>query len=229
MNINKIVTIAGVNFKRTTWIAYLVALLGFASSLIQTVIRYSLNLGDAEQVSEGNQLIIALVLAAILIPAVNFRKVMHLNGRKVDFFWASLLNYIVISAVLSFVILLLHTTIDRTMGSVVTIMDILDIFGWMSNGIVVAFFIQFAFYMLLAVTVHTLTSMQTFWFGWVVDFVIASILGIFIPIAPLQAQLLEFFKLIIFNPNPTSQIVVCLVLSAIIYALNIPILSRKKI
>lgn len=229
MNINKIVTIAGINFKRTTWIAYLVAFLGFASAFIQNIIFYFCNYSGSQQISEGNELIIAIIVAAVLIPTVNFKKIMHLNGKKDDFFWACLLNYIVFSAILSLVMIILRTTIDTAISPVVKVWDILDIFGWMSNGIIIAFFIQFAFYMLLAVTVHTLTSIQTFWFGWVVDFVIASILGIFIPIVPLQAQLLKFFRLIIFNSNPISQIIVCLVLATAIYAVNIPVLSRKTI
>lgn len=229
MNIKRVGTIAKINFKQTTWIAYLVAFLGFASAIIQNFILYITNSKDGAQISEGNELLTALIIAAVLIPAVNFKKIMHINGKKLDFFWASLLNYITFSAVLSIINLVLYYTVDNTMRSVITIWDIVDIFGWLKDGIIIAFFRQFAFYLLIGVIIHTLTAMQTFWFGWVIDFLIASAIGIFTPIAPLRAVLVDFFNLIIFNPNPIGHISICLALSAAIYALNIPILSRKKI
>ena len=229
MNIKRVGTIAKINFKQTTWIAYLSAFVSFASAIIQSFVLYITNSKGSAQVSEGNELLVALIIAAVLIPAVNFKKIMHINGKKIDFFWASLLNYIVFSAVLSIITLVLYYTVDNTMRSVITIWDIVDIFGWVKDGIIIAFFRQFVFYLLLGVLIHTLTAMQTFWFGWVIDFVIASAIGILTPIAPLRALLVNFLNLIVSNPNPIGHISICLALSAVIYALNIPILSRKKI
>jgi hypothetical protein len=228
-NLKSIGAIVNINFRQTTWIAYLVAFLVFASTSIQTIVYYLLNIVDGAQVSSGNELIVGLIIVAVLIPAVNFKKIMHINGKKVDFFWASIVNYISFSAVLSILNLILYYTFETAMGSVVTILNVINIFGWIGNGVIAAFFMQFAFYLLLGVTLHTLTLMQTFWLGWVLDLVIAAIVSVFIPIAPLRALLVDFFNLIIFNPNPISHIVICLVLAAAIYALNIPILSRKKI
>ena len=227
-SIKSIGAITKINFIQTTWIAYLVAFLSSASVFIQTFICYLLNLKNTE-VSEGNLLLTALIIAAVLIPSVNFRKIMHLNGKKIDFFWASIINYIIFSVVLSIINLVLYFTIDSVMGSVVTIWNIVDLFGWMEHGIIVAFFMQFAFYLLLGVTIHTLTAMQTFWFGWVIDLIIAAITSVFIPISSLRTVLIDFFNLIISNPNALAQVAICLALSAAIYALNIPILSMKKI
>ncbi|MHB8062000.1 MAG: hypothetical protein ACYDG2_05090 [Ruminiclostridium sp.] len=229
INFKSIGTITKINFKQTTWIAYLVALLSFASTFVQTVIRYFLNTDYSSQISAGNELLSALIIAAVLIPAVNFKKIMHLNAKKIDFFWASILNYIIFSAVLSIITLALYYTVDNTMRSVVDIFDIVEIFGWLKNGIIIAFFRQFAFYLLLGVVIHTLTAMQTFWFGWVIDAVIIVIISVFTPIAPLRTLLVDFFNLIIFNTNALTHIAICLVLSVAIYALNIPILNRKQL
>ncbi|MDF2986627.1 MAG: putative rane protein [Eubacterium sp.] len=228
-NLKSVGAITRINFIKTTWIAYLVALLSFASTFIQSYIRYLINSPDGSQISSGDNLLLVLILAAILIPAVNFRKIMHLNGRKIDFFWACIINYTIISALLSVIILVLNLTIDKTMRSVFEIWDIIDIFGWTNNGIFIAFFRQYAFYLLLAVVLHTLTSIQTFWWGWVIDVIIVAIISVFTPIAALRQLLVDFFSLIIFNTNPIAHIAVCFSLAAGIYALNIPILSRKKI
>ncbi len=228
-NLKSVGAITRINFTKTTWIGYLVALLSFTSTFIQVLIRYLTNTPDGGTTSAGNNLLLILILSAILIPAVNFKKIMHLNGKKIDFFWGCILNYVILSAVLSIIILVLNKTIDNTMSSVVDIWDIVDIFGWTNNGILLAFARQFSFYLLLAVTIHTLTSIQTFWWGWVIDLVIAAIISVFTPIAMLRKLLVDFFNVIIFNPNPIFHIVVCLSLAVVIYSLNISILSRKKI
>jgi hypothetical protein len=228
-NLKRIGAITDINFRKSTWIAYLVAGICFAASVIQTIILYLTNQKDNSQVSGGNMLILTLILASILIPSLNFGKIMHLNGKKKDFFWACLFNYIIFSAVISFLSIGIRSTFDKVMTAKVSILNILDVFGWMDNGIVTAFFREFAFLLLLAVTIHTLTSLQTFWFGWVADAVIIAIISVFTPITPLRAELVAFFYMIIFNPSPIAQISVCLVLAAAIYALYLPVLSRKKI
>lgn len=228
-NFKSICAITRINFFKTTWIAYLVALLSFASSIVQTLIRYLTNTPDEGQVSEGNMLILVIILAAVLIPSVNFGKLMHLNGKKTDFFLASLINYIIFAAVIALINIILYATIDKVLNSVVPLWDITDIFGWQNNGLLAAFFQQFAFYLLLGVVLHTLTAIQTFWWGWVIDLIIAAIISVFIPVPMLRKLLLDFLYIIVFNPNPITHIATCLSLAAGIYALNIPILSRKKI
>ncbi len=228
-NLKSVGAITRINFTKTTWIGYLVALLSFASTFIQVLIRYLTNTPDGGTTSAGNNLLLILILSAILIPAVNFKKIMHLNGKKIDFFWGCILNYIILSAVLSLIILVLNKTVDNTMSSVVDIWDIVDIFGWTNNGLLLAFARQFSFYLLLAVTIHTLTAIQTFWWGWVIDLVIAAIISVFTPIAMLRQLLVDFFNVIIFNPHPVAHIAVCLSLAIVIYSFNISILSRKKI
>ncbi len=228
-NLKSVGAITRINFTRTTWIAYLVALLSFSSTLVQTFIRFLTNTPEEGQLSEGNMLLLVLIVGAVLIPAVNFRKIMHLNGKKVDFFWAALINYIIFSAAISLINLILYTSLDSFFNPVVPLWDIIEIFGWTNNGIFFAFYRQFAFYLLLGVVLHTLTSVQTFWWGWVIDLILAAIISVFTPIASLRQLLVDFFNLIIFNPNPMAHVAVCLSLAAGIYALNIPILSRKKI
>ncbi len=228
-NLKSVGAMTRVNFIKTTWIAYLVALLSFTSSFVQSFIRYFIAVEDGGQTSEGNSLIIVIIIAAVLIPSVNFYKLMHLNGKKTDFFWASITNYIVFAAAIALVNVLLFYTIDKMLKTSVIIYDIIDVFGWSDNGVIFAFLRQFAFYLLLGVVLHTLTSIQTFWWGWVIDLVIVAIISVFTPIAPLRQLLVDFFNVIIFNPNPVVHIAVCLSLSAGIYSLNIPILSRKKI
>ncbi len=229
INLKSVGAITRINFVKTTWIAYLVAILCFLSSLIQSFVYFLIDQEGASQTGEGNNLLLALILAAILIPAVNFRKIINLNGKKVDFFWASLINYAILAGIISLTVTTLNLTIDNILGTRVEILDIINIFGWTNNGLLFTFLRQFAFYMLLAVTIHTLTAIQTFWWGWVTDLILVAIISVFTPIEMLRKLLVAFFNVIIFNPNPIPHIAVCVALAAVIYSLNIPILSRKKI
>jgi len=109
------------------------------------------------------------------------------------------------------------------------VVNLIELFGWNSHGVFLAIIQQFVFLILLAAVVHTLSSIQDKWYGWVIDVIIAAFLGLFIPIASLRPTLLSFINLIVFNSNAFVQIVICLILAILIYALNKPILSRKAI
>jgi hypothetical protein len=108
-------------------------------------------------------------------------------------------------------------------------LDVLYWFGWLNNGVVVAFFQQFAFLFLFAIFVHTLVAVQDKWYGWVADVLIVAIISVFMLIAPLRVSLVWFLNLIIFNSNTFLQIAVCLVLATAIYSLNKLIFVRKAI
>lgn len=180
-------------------------------------------------VDSANYLYLAVILASIFIPTLNFKKIMHLNGKKLDFYWGTLINYVIIAAVVSLANIVLFLLCKSLFGSRLIIWNTVVLFGWMSHGIVMAFFQQFFFLLLAAIFIHTLTTMQTFWFGWVADAVLAAIISVFTPIPVLRTALIWFFNMIIFNNNALLQIFVCLILSAVIYTLNLLALQRKKI
>ena len=181
----------------------------------------------------GNYFWLFVILNAIFIPALNFRRMMNLGAKRNDFFTGCAVNYIIITAAVSLLGIILYYTYENFLflnfykGGFT--LNPLYWFGWINNGPVVAFFQQFAFLLLAAVFIHTLTAMQDKWYGWVTDIIIVAIISVFTPIAPLRAALVWFFYLIIFNSNWLLQIVACLVLSVLIYSLNKIIFARKAI
>ncbi|MEN6313876.1 MAG: hypothetical protein ABFD25_06475 [Clostridiaceae bacterium] len=227
MKNNKVLAIIKINFMQSK-LAYILTSIIFLLICGNIIIQYGSNPGN-RSVSAGNYLYLLIIFAAIFIPTVNFKKFMHLNARKIDFYWGSFFNYIAFSAAVSISNLIVFYTADRFFGTRITIWNLVKIFEWSNNGMMLTFLQQFAFLLLTAVFIHTLTSMQTFWFGWTIDAVLAAVISIFIPIAPLKAVLAGFFNIIIFNNNSCLQIIACLGLSAAIYALNYIVLLRKKI
>jgi len=189
------------------------------------------------EISIGNFLWLLPLLAAIIIPTRNFRRILNLGGKRDNFLLGSLIVYVIIAAFISLGNVLINYTVDvlierapfydtNMFGGVV---NLVEVFRWVDNGAVIAFFRQFAFLFLLATFVHTLTAIQDKWYGWAVDVAIIAIISVFIPIAVLRSALVWFFNLIIFHQNAFLQIGACLAIGIAIYALNKPILARKVI
>lgn len=245
-------TIAKMNLKNIK-VPYFVTGLVFATIFVQSIIYLIIanatgNSGQQLNISSGNYFWLVIIMAAIFIPAKNFRRIVNLGGKRNGFFWGSMTTYVALAGAVSIINTIFYYTFERYLISTgyyvsfeafmqnTALMDnyyvsvnLIELFGWSSNGMLFAFIQQFAFLLLLAAVVHTLTAMQDKWYGWVTDVLIAAILATFIPISVLRPTLLAFFNLIIFNSNAFLQILSCLILSIVIYTLSKPIFSRKAI
>jgi hypothetical protein len=230
--------VAKINF-RNIRLAYIITGITVACIVIQDIVFFVLvHLGvlhrheNNSTIGLGNYLFLLLLLGAVFVPSLNFRKMMNLGGKRADFFKGSAVTHAIMAAAVSLVGMILLYTYDRFAmllhyggGS----LNVLHAFGWMANGPFVAFLQQFAFLFLVAAFVHTLVAIQDKWYGWITDIAIVAIISVFTPIAPLRAALAWFFNLIIFHRFAWLQIMSCLVLAALIYSLNKPILARKAI
>lgn len=186
---------------------------------------------DNSNLTTGNLVFLLPLLAAILIPTRNLRKSMNLGAHRVDFFWGCIPVYAILAAGSALFSVLWHVIIDSLLlssGKFDSLIDMADVFGFYKYGPVVAFLQLFAFLLLVEAFVHTLTMAQTAWYGWVADVVIISIISVFTPIAPLRAAETWFFHLVIFS-NVFVQIGVSLGLAAVLYAISLSILNRKKV
>lgn len=187
--------------------------------------------------SVGGYTWLILLIAAIIIPLKNFRRMVNLGGRRGNFILGSLITYAIMAIVISWLNTMVFYTFDRFIqqsglfdqGLLNGVMNLVEIFGWLKNGPLVVFAQQCAFLFMVAAVVHTLVSMQDKWYGWVTDVVIAAIIAVFVPIAPLRAVLVWFFNMIIFQPNALGQIAACLVIGGAVYALNLVVYARKAI
>lgn len=208
--------------------AYIVTAAFFAVGIYNLIATLT-GITDNHYVDMANYLYVFAVMAPIIIVSRNFKRMMHLNGSKRDFFRGCLLTYCISAAAISLIDILMFLLTNAIFGDRLVIWNLVDIFGWWENGIFIAFVQQFLFLLLTEIFVHTLTSIQTQWFGWVTDCIIAAVLIIFIPIPTLRSLLTGFFNMIIFNQSAAVQMVSCLILSVLIYALYKQILLRKEL
>ena len=178
--------------------------------------------------SNGNYTWLLAVFAPFFFVFYDFSRLMHLGTSKRDYFLGSLISYGLLAFGISLLNTLIHLVIDPAYQAQ-TVINMMDVCRWTENGIVAAGVQQMCFLFLVMVFLHVLLSMQAHWYGWLTDAVLAAIICIFTPIAPLRAVLVDFFSLIMFNPNAVLHIGVCLLLSAALSFAGLAVLRRKTL
>ena len=178
--------------------------------------------------SNGNYTWLLAVFAPFFFVFYDFSRLMHLGASKRDYSLGSLISYGLLAFGISLLSTLIHLVIDPAYQAQ-TVINMMDVCRWTENGIVAAGLQQMCFLFLVMVFLHVLLSMQAHWYGWLTDAVLAAIICVFTPIAPLRSVLGQFFSLIMFNPNAVLHIGVCLLLSAALSFAGLAVLRRKTL
>ena len=222
--------VARVNFRYTTWIAYLIAAICAVAMIVDFVLDKIIgNIGDTS-VAFSSMFYLVCVMAPIFIASVNYTKLMNIGVKKKAYFYGCIINYVVFAAGASLLATVEHFLIDPKIAEYnYRLFGLLDenVFGWGTN-VFTAFFSQFAFLMMVQAAIHTLVFMQTKWYGWAADILIVSIISFFTPIAALRSVELFFFRYTIFVKPAILQMAVCLALAAAFYATNLFYLKRRS-
>ena len=178
--------------------------------------------------SNGNYTWLLAVFAPFFFVFYDFSRLMHLGASKRDYFLGSLISYGLLAFGISLLNTLIHLVIDPAYPAQ-NVINMMDVCRRTENGIVAAGLQQMCFLFLVMVFLHVLLSMQPHWYGWLTDAVLAAIICVFTPIAPLRSVLGDFFSLIMFNPNAVLHIGVCLLLSAALSFAGLAVLRRKTL
>lgn len=206
----------------------------FASNLIALIITtlvvlLSTTSEDASMsISRGNYTYLYMLMIPFFIVYRNFSKLTHLSATKKDYYLGSMFTYAIAAAAVSLVNTFIHLVIDP-INKTQTVINLMEICGWAENGVVLAFIQQFAFLLLVAIFLHVLLSMQSYWYGWLTDAVLVAIICVFVPIQPLRHILVDFFDVIMFNSNAWLHIGICLLSSLGFAFAGLAILKRKTI
>ena len=176
--------------------------------------------------SNGNYTWLLAVMAPFFFVLYDFSKLMHLGASKRDYFLGCLISYGLLAFGISLLNTLIHLVIDPAYQAQ-TVINMMDVCHWTESGIILAGLQQMFFLLLVMVFLHVLLSMQAHWYGWLTDAILAAIICVFTPIAPLRAVLGRFFSLIMFNSNTILHIGICLLLSAALSLAGIAVLKRK--
>lgn len=178
--------------------------------------------------SNGNYTWLLAVLTPFFFVFYDFTKLMNLGASKKDYFFSCIISYGFLAFCISFVNAIIHLLIDPVY-SAKTVINMMNVCKWTENGIIVAGVQQMFFLLLVMIFLHVLLSMQTHWYGWLTDAVLAVIICIFTPIAPLRAILVAFFQIIMLNSNAVLHIGICLLLSAAVSFMGLLVLKKKTL
>ena len=178
--------------------------------------------------SNGNYTWLLAVMAPFFFVLYDFSKLMHLGASKRDYFLGCLISYGLLAFGISLLNTLIHLVIDPAYQTQ-TVINMMDVCHWTENGIILAGLQQMFFLLLVMVFLHVLLSMQAHWYGWLTDAILAAIICVFTPIAPLRAVLGQFFALIMLNSNTILHIGICLLLSAALSLAGVMVLKRKTL
>lgn len=185
--------------------------------------------GDSQiALSNGNYTWLLAVMTPFLFVFYDFTKLIYLGTSKKDCFTGSLVGYGLIALAVSLFNTGIHVLIDP-LNRTQTVINMMDLCGWTANGVFIAFVQQTLFLLLTMIFLHVLLSMQPYWYGWLTDGVLAAVICIFTPVAPLRRLLAGFFKVIMFNSNALLQIGVCLILCAMLSLIGLAVLKRKTL
>ena len=178
--------------------------------------------------SNGNYTWLLAVMSPFFFVLYDFSKLIHLGASKRDYFLGCLISYGLLAFGISLLNTLIHLVIDPAYQAQ-TVINMMDVCHWTENGIILAGLQQMFFLLLVMVFLHVLLSMQAHWYGWLTDAILAAIICVFTPIAPLRAVLGQFFALIMLNSNTILHIGICLLLSAALSLAGIAVLKRKTL
>lgn len=220
-------TVASVNFKRATPVAYALSGICAIAMIADIVIDRVTGKTGNSSLAPNCMLYLVCVLSPILIACVNYGKFVNIGVSKKTFFYACALNYAVYAALVSFIATVERFTADVLLGDGYNVYGIIDAFGWEEN-FVAAFLSQFGFLLLVQTVVHTLAFMQNCAYGWAADALIVVIISVFTPVRALRQAEIFFFNLVLFLPNAWARTGIFVLLSAAVYATNLIYLKKRR-
>lgn len=179
-------------------------------------------------ISNGNYTWLLAILTPFFFVFYDFTKLMYLGATKKDYFFGCIISYGFLAVCISFVNTIIHILIDP-LYSAHTVINMLDICKWSENGIIVAGFQQMIFLLLVMMFLHVLLSMQSHWYGWLIDALLVAIICIFMPLVLLRTIIIGFFQIIMFNSNAVLHICICLLLCALLSLGGLMVLKRKTL
>ena len=144
--------------------------------------------------SNGNYSWLLAVFTPFFFVFYDFTRLMHLGTSKKDYFSGCLISYVFLAFCISVVNTIIHLLIDPVYPAQ-TVINLMDVCQWTKNGILVAGLQQMFFLLLVMVFLHVLLTMQPYWYGWLADAVLVSMICIFTPFASLRNVLAGFFRI----------------------------------
>lgn len=177
--------------------------------------------------SRGNYTWLLVLMSPFFFVFYDYKKLMYLGCDKKDYYLSAIVCYAFLALVTSLANTVIHSCFDTLSDR--TVINMIDVCRWSENGIIVSWLQQLCFLFMVMSFLHLLLSMQERWYGWLTDAVLAAVICVFTPVAPLRRLLASFFSLVMLNGNAPVHIAVCIMLSALFSAVSLIVLKHKTL
>lgn len=197
--------------------------------LVSIIINLSVPGNNNIQVSVGNLLAILLIVAAVNLPTVFFKKIVNLGATRQQYYTGLIVIHIFWSAlfaVLNIAWLKLETGFLR---EYIATFNILEIFHWDQFNVFGMFLYQFGAYMLLVSILNLLFSCWKHVLGWVFWALLIAAIPIGTSIASLRAKVADGFLALLFNDSLLQGFGLTFGLSCLFFAAGWWFIKRRTI
>lgn len=185
---------------------------------------FGVNLSRHIEINIGSFLCLLIPITAYIIITTNFKKMISLGLKRIDFLNGAFVTYIILCFILSFVSTLLNFTLDQfilNQNYFSGLLNITDFLGWGGRGIITIFIQQFIVLMLIATLFHTLFSISKLRYKWMIYVVLLLVTAALLFFPSSRTIVSEICNLIIFTENILTQFISSLTFILVLYFVNV--------
>ncbi|MFD1776088.1 hypothetical protein [Paenibacillus rhizophilus] len=196
--------------------------------LINSILGMS-GLNQNPEVSAGNIATSFLIVMAIILPLILFKRILNLGASRKEYYIGSIVTYLLFTAVFSFFNIIWYLFEINIFINYKNYFNIIEILNWNQHGKWGMFVYQFATY-LLAISFFSfiVTSLKSK-LGIVLSLIIAGVLSSVLSIKALRTVFVEGLTAVIMNPNIVVGTLLTLVVAGFFFAMGWYFISKKEI
>lgn len=167
--------------------------------LINGVLYTLVDTSSNTTVSSGNIFCILLIVMAIIVPTVSFKKLINLGATRTEYHWGAVGFYAIWAAgIAAFNVLWLGLE-EHVINDYIRTYNILDIFHWNDFGYIGNLLYQFAAYMMAVSLFHFLFSGVRNYIGWIIGALLIAAIPVSLSIESLRDKVADGFSFLLFN------------------------------
>ncbi len=189
---------AFVQMRMYVWGVILLILLGRVADLIVTL---SIKSGFTMRLSDGNMLLLILLLTAVILPLTYFNRIIYLGASRQQYFNGLHFVFGVWAAGIALFNSLWYQLEVHIFRDFTGIVDMIEAFHWTDFGVVGSFLYQAAFYVMVMALLSMLASGYSHPVGWLLWVLLITAIPVGTAIPSFRVHVAAFFKALLFNSS----------------------------
>ncbi|MDT0125879.1 hypothetical protein Q9R46_24710 [Paenibacillus sp. RRE4] len=196
--------------------------------LINSILGIS-GLNQNPEVSAGNIATSFLLLMAIILPILLFKRILNLGASRGEYYIGSIATYLLFTVIFSLFNIVWYLLEINVFVNYKTYFNIIEILNWDQHGIWGMFIYQFGAYLLAISLFNFVVISLKSKLGIVLSLIIAGGLSAVLSIKALRVVFVDGLMDIIMNPNIVVGTMLTLVASVFFFAIGWYFISKKEI